>query len=97
MRIEFEKFDGRINFGLWHFQVKDVLIQSGQHKESKGDVNHVTTSGNPWRCVDNQDTLKKIVRIEQVWQIALNQYMEILIMSIVSSPGGLPSKFEVFS
>lgn len=31
MRFDVEKFDGRINFGLWQVQVKDVLIQSGLH------------------------------------------------------------------
>ena len=35
-RFEIEKFDGRINFGLWQVQVKDVLIQSGLHKALKG-------------------------------------------------------------
>ena len=30
-----EKFDGKINFGLWQVQVKDVLIQSGLHKALK--------------------------------------------------------------
>jgi len=32
MRFDVDKFDGRINFGLWQVQVKDVLIQSGLHK-----------------------------------------------------------------
>jgi hypothetical protein len=32
MKFDIEKFDGRINFGLWKVQVKDVLIQSGLHK-----------------------------------------------------------------
>ena len=36
IRYEVEKFDGRINFGLWQVQVKDVLIQSGLHKALKG-------------------------------------------------------------
>ncbi|KAJ9561463.1 hypothetical protein OSB04_006623 [Centaurea solstitialis] len=36
MRFDVEKFDGRINFGLWQVQVKDVLIQSGLHKALKG-------------------------------------------------------------
>ncbi|RYR44853.1 hypothetical protein Ahy_A08g041130 [Arachis hypogaea] len=30
VKLEIEKFDGRINFGLWQVQVKDVLIQSGR-------------------------------------------------------------------
>ncbi|PHT58503.1 hypothetical protein CQW23_00866 [Capsicum baccatum] len=34
-KFEIEKFDGRINFGLWQVQVKDVLIQSGLHKVLK--------------------------------------------------------------
>ncbi|KAL4579294.1 hypothetical protein LXL04_015435 [Taraxacum kok-saghyz] len=36
MRFDVEKYDGRINFGLWQIQVKDVLIQSGLHKALKG-------------------------------------------------------------
>lgn len=35
-RFEIEKFDERMNFGLWQVQVKDVLIQSGlQNKRFK--------------------------------------------------------------
>lgn len=30
-----EKFDGRINFGLWKIQVNDILIQSGYTKKKK--------------------------------------------------------------
>ena len=37
MRFDVEKFDGRINFGLWQVQVKDVLIQSGLHKALMGN------------------------------------------------------------
>ncbi|RYR60790.1 hypothetical protein Ahy_A04g017851 [Arachis hypogaea] len=33
-----ENFDGRINFGLWQVQVKDVLIQSGLHKALKEKI-----------------------------------------------------------
>ena len=36
MGFDVEKFDGRINFGLWQVQVKDVLIQSGLHKALRG-------------------------------------------------------------
>ncbi|RYR42423.1 hypothetical protein Ahy_A08g038900 [Arachis hypogaea] len=36
--LRFEKFDGRINFGLWQIQVKDVLIQSGLHKALKEKI-----------------------------------------------------------
>ena len=43
MKFDVEKFDGRINFGLWQVQVKDLLIQSGLHKALKGKP--TTTSG----------------------------------------------------
>ncbi|WP_222196281.1 hypothetical protein, partial [Modestobacter italicus] len=36
VRFEVEKFDGRINFGLWQVQVMDVLIKSGLHTEDFG-------------------------------------------------------------
>ncbi|MED6137639.1 hypothetical protein PIB30_066813 [Stylosanthes scabra] len=35
MRFDIEKFDGRMFFGLWQVQVKDVLIQSWLHKIRK--------------------------------------------------------------
>ena len=38
VRYDVEKFDGKINFGLWQVQVKDLLIQSGLHKALKGKV-----------------------------------------------------------
>ena len=38
VRYDVEKFDGKINFGLWQVQVKDLLIQSGLHKALKGRV-----------------------------------------------------------
>ncbi|XP_052117385.1 uncharacterized protein LOC127747476 [Arachis duranensis] len=38
VKLEIEKFDGRINFGLWQIQVKDVLIQSDLHKALKEKI-----------------------------------------------------------
>ncbi|KAK7245918.1 hypothetical protein RIF29_40772 [Crotalaria pallida] len=38
VKFDIEKFDGRINFGMWQIQVKDVLIQSGLHKALTGKV-----------------------------------------------------------
>jgi hypothetical protein len=32
LKFGIERFDGKINFGLWQIQVKDILIQSGLHK-----------------------------------------------------------------
>ena len=36
MRFDIEKFDVKMNFGLWQIQVKDILIQHGLHKALKG-------------------------------------------------------------
>ena len=36
VKFDIEKFDGRVNFGLWQIQVKDLLIQHGLHKALKG-------------------------------------------------------------
>ncbi|MED6135441.1 hypothetical protein PIB30_046466 [Stylosanthes scabra] len=35
VKFDIEKFDGRMFFGLWQGQVKDVLIQFGLHKMRK--------------------------------------------------------------
>ncbi|MED6212602.1 hypothetical protein PIB30_084985, partial [Stylosanthes scabra] len=35
MKFDIEKFDGKMFFGLWQGQVKDVLILSGLHKMRK--------------------------------------------------------------
>jgi hypothetical protein len=32
LKFGIERFDGRMNFGLWQIQVKDILIQYGLHK-----------------------------------------------------------------
>lgn len=38
MKIDLEKFDGRINFGLCKIQFEDVFIQLGLHKALKGNI-----------------------------------------------------------
>ncbi|KAL4284128.1 hypothetical protein GQ457_16G027410 [Hibiscus cannabinus] len=36
MKFDVEKFNGKIDFGLWQINMKDLLIQSGTHKALKG-------------------------------------------------------------
>ena len=43
VKFDIEKFDGRINFGLWQIQVKDLLIQHGLHKALKGKPTTVSS------------------------------------------------------
>ncbi|KAL5845637.1 hypothetical protein ACOSQ3_009161 [Xanthoceras sorbifolium] len=58
LKFDVEKFDRKINFGLWQVQVKDVLIQSGLHKvlkEKSGSVlkdsgkGESTSNGSNWK------------------------------------------------
>ncbi|KAL5796053.1 hypothetical protein ACOSQ2_000873 [Xanthoceras sorbifolium] len=52
LKFSVEKFDGKINFGLWQVQVKDVLIQSGLHKvlkEKSGPVLKDSSKGDNWK------------------------------------------------
>ncbi|KAL5803652.1 hypothetical protein ACOSQ4_031957 [Xanthoceras sorbifolium] len=58
LKFDVEKFDGKINFGLWQVQVKDVLIQSGLHKVLKeksgpvlkdSDKGESTSNGSNWK------------------------------------------------
>ena len=44
VKFDIEKFDGRINFGLWQIQVKDLLIQHGLHKALKGKLTNVSST-----------------------------------------------------
>jgi hypothetical protein len=36
LKFGIERFNGRMNFGLWQIQVKDILIQFGLHKTLRG-------------------------------------------------------------
>ncbi|KAL5828114.1 hypothetical protein ACOSQ4_019911 [Xanthoceras sorbifolium] len=52
LKFGVEKFDGKINFGLWQVQVKDVLIQSGLHKvlkEKSGSILSDSSKGDNWK------------------------------------------------
>ncbi|KAL5856769.1 hypothetical protein ACOSQ3_004227 [Xanthoceras sorbifolium] len=44
VRFDVEKFDRRINFGLWQLQVKNVLIQSRLNKVLKGKPTPISNS-----------------------------------------------------
>ena len=44
VKFDIEKFDRRINFGLWQIQVKDLLIQHGLHKALKGKPTTVSST-----------------------------------------------------
>ena len=56
MKFDVEKFDGRINFGLWQVQVKDLLIRFGLHKALKGKPT-TTTGEDSTRCETSKSTI----------------------------------------
>ena len=56
MKFHIEKFDGRINFGLWKVQVKDVLIQSRLHKKIKCEMSWHLTRNCPSGAVSEKDS-----------------------------------------
>ena len=37
MKLDVEKFDRSINFGLWKVKIKEILIQNGVHKTLDGE------------------------------------------------------------
>ena len=55
VKFEIEKFDGKINFGLWQIQVEHVLIQSGLHKSLKGKPSPTSNSGSGKASISDKD------------------------------------------
>ena len=55
VKFDVEKFDGRIHFGLWQVQVKDVLIQSELHKASKGRPSPDSSKDSGKSSMSNED------------------------------------------
>ena len=55
VKFEIENFDGKINFGLWQIQVKNVLIQFGLHKALKGKSSLASSSGSGKASINNED------------------------------------------
>ena len=55
VKFEIEKFDGKINFGLWQIQVNDVLIQSGLHKALKGKPSSASSNGFAKAIISGED------------------------------------------
>ena len=45
IRFEVERFDRKINFGLWQVQVKDLLIRYGLHTVLKDKSTHANPDG----------------------------------------------------
>ncbi|KAE8709065.1 hypothetical protein F3Y22_tig00110332pilonHSYRG00834 [Hibiscus syriacus] len=67
-RFDIEKFDGRINFGLWQVQVKDILIQSGLYKALKGKPASLSEGKEPDKPSDSSGDKGKSKMSEEEWE-----------------------------
>jgi hypothetical protein len=71
LKFGIERYDGRMNFGLWQIQVKDILIQYGLHKmlrgipasDSSDGAEKFGTNDVDWKDLD----LKERVPFSCVW------------------------------
>ncbi|KAL4582360.1 hypothetical protein LXL04_006907 [Taraxacum kok-saghyz] len=75
MRFDVEKYDGRINFGLWQVQVKDVLIQSGLHKALKGKPAPVSSKESS--AADHLSVLNNIVSELEAIRVKTLKYTDV--------------------
>ena len=90
MRIEVEKFDGRINFALWLIQVKNLLIQFRLHKALKGKPS-------PASCSDSE----KFVMSNEDWEelderAAASAIQLCLAKNVLTNVGKIPSIKEIW-
>ena len=68
-RFNIEKFDGRINFGLWQVQVKDILIQSGLYKALKGKSAFLSEEKEPDKTGGSSESKEKSKMSEEKWEV----------------------------
>ena len=66
--FDIEKFDGRINFGLWQVQVKDILIQSGLYKALKGKPASLSEEKEPDKSGGSSESKGKSKMSEEEWE-----------------------------
>ena len=53
MKLDIEKFDRIVNFGLWQVKMKAILIQNGVHKDLEGeDKKPIGASEAKWEEMD---------------------------------------------
>jgi hypothetical protein len=55
LKFGIERFDGRMNLGLWQIQVKDILIQCGLHKMLRGIPTSSSSDGVEKSDISNLD------------------------------------------
>ena len=90
VRIEVEKFDRRINFGLWQIQVKDVLIQSTLHKALKVKPSPTYSNDSGKFVMSNEDW-------EELDERAAGSAIQLcLAKNVLTNVGKIPSIKEIW-
>ncbi|KAL9439725.1 hypothetical protein AB3S75_025227 [Citrus x aurantiifolia] len=89
VKFEIGKFDGRINFGLWQVQVKDVLIQSGLHKALKGKPSPASSSGSGKASISDEDW-------EELDDRAASAIRLCLAKNVLANVGKIPTAKELW-
>ena len=89
MKFEIEKFDGRINYGLWPIQVKDVLIQSGLHKALKRKSSLTSNNGSGKVSISNEDWENLDDRVASVIRLCLAK-------NVLTNVGNIPTTKELW-
>lgn len=98
-KFEIEKFDGRINFGLWQVQVKDVLIQSGLHKALKGRPTSVKDDKGSEKSESSGDSEKSKMNDEEWEELdmkAASQIRLCLAKNVLANVIGLSTTKELW-
>ena len=88
MKFEIEKFDGKINFGLWQIQVEHVLIQSGLHKSLKWKPSPTFNSGSGKASISDKDWEEMDDRVANCHTIVSNK-------EVLANVGNIPTAKEL--
>ncbi|KAH9671379.1 hypothetical protein KPL70_017352 [Citrus sinensis] len=83
VKFEIETFDGKLNFGLWQIEVKDMLIQSGLHKALKRKPSPASKSGSGKASISNEDWEKLNDRAAIAIRLCLA-------MNVLANVGNIP-------
>ena len=96
IRVDIEKFDGRINFGLWQVQVKDVLIQSGLYQALKGKSTSGKDSGKSSSSGDSGKSKISDEEWEELDMKAASQIRLCLAKNVLANVIGLSTTKELW-
>ena len=89
MKFEIETFDGKINFGLWQIQVKDVLIQSGLHKALKEKSSPASSSNSRKASISDEDWQELDDRVASAIRLCLAK-------NVLANVGKFPTAKELW-